>query len=384
MHGLLLWLLLLLAPARGVHYVQQTMTIIYQEARPGPSLIDEQLYSRQLYVYGRHAQQRLQEGHVIVYCGEEGSEPALAAECIKNLALAGVGRISVFQPGAAKKSALQGSAPSLAAYAHELNPLVVAQTVPSLAALHGLLAAEGQGAVLVAADTPLAAMCTLDARCREAGCCFVGCRVQGVCGMLVDDFGEDFLVTDIEGEAEADREVPLRSAVEGGGAAVGDSSGEWTVTLTCIEEEVLSSLGLGDNAEVGLDLPALLPDAAQLEELFDAPLAELLSPLAGLGARMSKIMPIVAVVNTRTVTLRADSSEDAHLVCLAVQRGLPVTLKKTKRAVRLSHRSVEAQLVRPDFTPANACLPQKRDTALSTALLAAFKVSPPPPHTHKP
>ena len=52
--------------------------------------VDEQLYSRQLLVYGKSAQKRMQDAHVLVI----GDSP-LTAEIVKNLALAGLGRISI-------------------------------------------------------------------------------------------------------------------------------------------------------------------------------------------------------------------------------------------------------------------------------------------------
>jgi ThiF family len=54
--------------------------------------LDEQLYSRQIAVYGKSAQQQLLNAHVVIY-----GSGSLAAEVIKNLALAGIGRLSVVQ-----------------------------------------------------------------------------------------------------------------------------------------------------------------------------------------------------------------------------------------------------------------------------------------------
>lgn len=51
--------------------------------------VDHSLYSRQLFVYGRSSQKRLQQAHVLII-----GDNTLAAEVAKNLALAGVGRIS--------------------------------------------------------------------------------------------------------------------------------------------------------------------------------------------------------------------------------------------------------------------------------------------------
>ena len=122
--------------------MQRSLTVIFGEEEERTAVgqqqqqrgIDEQLYSRQLYVYGRHAQQRLLEGHAIV-CYKGGSEQ-VAAEIVKNLALAGIGRLSVHcASGGGGGSLLESprltAHTDLAEYAHELNPLVVAQTSSS-------------------------------------------------------------------------------------------------------------------------------------------------------------------------------------------------------------------------------------------------------------
>lgn len=84
--------------------------------------VDEQLYSRQIFVYGKHAQQSLSSSHVIV----KGSNKPLAAEIVKNLALAGVGKISVISDIqlSVDNAALLCGGESLAEYAHSLNPLI--------------------------------------------------------------------------------------------------------------------------------------------------------------------------------------------------------------------------------------------------------------------
>eukprot|EP00095_Tigriopus_kingsejongensis_P004446 maker-scaffold168_size293125-snap-gene-0.16 protein:Tk04446 transcript:maker-scaffold168_size293125-snap-gene-0.16-mRNA-1 annotation:"ubiquitin-like modifier activating enzyme 1 isoform x1" len=64
-------------------------------------LVDENLYSRQLYVIGNEAQRRLQGSHVLV-CGLDG----LGLEVCKNLALSGVGAITLYDPMCASWSDL--------------------------------------------------------------------------------------------------------------------------------------------------------------------------------------------------------------------------------------------------------------------------------------
>ena len=90
-------------------------------------IVDEQLYSRQIFVYGKHAQQSLSSSHVVV----EGSNKPLAAEIVKNLALAGVGKISIVRGiSSSVDAASVGSSlslcggESLAEYARSLNPLI--------------------------------------------------------------------------------------------------------------------------------------------------------------------------------------------------------------------------------------------------------------------
>ncbi len=53
--------------------------------------IDTSLYSRQLLVYGKSAQIRLLEGHIAII-----GENSVTHEIIKNLALSGVGKITIF------------------------------------------------------------------------------------------------------------------------------------------------------------------------------------------------------------------------------------------------------------------------------------------------
>lgn len=336
-------------------YVQQTMTVIYQSGATTTTttttstLIDEQRYSRQLFVYGRRAQQRLQEGHVIVVCGEEGPGGAsLAAETIKNLALAGIGRISVYQPEGMPRSRLQGSAPTLAAYAHELNPLVVAQDVPSLAALGDLIASIGRGddggdggeAVVLAADTSLGTMSTLSNQCRLEGrgrVLFTGCRVESVCGLIINDFGPHFDVIDVDGDGDAGKDIPIRAAVAGG------SGGGGSLRVTCIEEEAFTGLGIGDCAEVAVELESGGGTGAGAGAGMGG-----LSSLwggGGGGTRISKVFSVSAVGSTRALTLQCPL-EDGALVCGALEAGLLVTLRKAKRAAVVSHRPVEQQLIR--------------------------------------
>jgi molybdopterin/thiamine biosynthesis adenylyltransferase len=79
--------------------------------------IDEQLYSRQLLVYGKSAQQMLMNSTVLVV----GSGP-LTVEILKNVALAGVGQIVIPLSNEEYDSMLKGNEESLKSYVQSLNP----------------------------------------------------------------------------------------------------------------------------------------------------------------------------------------------------------------------------------------------------------------------
>ena len=94
--------------------------------------LDEQLYSRQIFVYGKSAQQSLSSSHVVI----GGSNKPLAVEIVKNLALAGVGRLTIVEdlsasvdsPPHRSRTLLNGN-DSIAAYALSLNPLISVHNV---------------------------------------------------------------------------------------------------------------------------------------------------------------------------------------------------------------------------------------------------------------
>ena len=81
--------------------------------------VDEQLYSRQLFVYGRRAQQQLQDSHVLIM----GDGP-VTAEVVKNLALAGVGRLSIIGSDGGASTRLKALSRNLVEYAKSLNPQI--------------------------------------------------------------------------------------------------------------------------------------------------------------------------------------------------------------------------------------------------------------------
>lgn len=91
--------------------------------------IDEQLYSRQLLVYGQQAQRSLLNFHIAVHLDESNqSSKSLGAEIIKNLALSGVGRLTIcgdsLTRNAMRSRQLSGYS-TLKEYASSLNPRLI-------------------------------------------------------------------------------------------------------------------------------------------------------------------------------------------------------------------------------------------------------------------
>jgi len=177
------------------------------------SVVDEDLYSRQLYVLGHKAQRSLAKSSVLVL-GLSG----LGAEVAKNLALAGVGSLDVRDPTLTTHADLSTNFllreddvgtprhANAAARLAPLNPYVRVGTVESEPVTNdGTLpnideALLSKYTVVVAVDRPNAELLQLDAACRRVGCRLVVCDSKGVFGRIFVDFGEGFVVDDVDGE----------------------------------------------------------------------------------------------------------------------------------------------------------------------------------------
>jgi hypothetical protein len=114
---------------------------------------------------------------------------------IKNLALAGVGRLFVVDDDVSARLPLKGDAPSLSSYARELNPHITVIPVT----LGGCFDSDVHYDVVVSTECSAASLLSLNAVTRSRGSRLVGCAVAGVCGLVFDDFLE-LRVTDAEGD----------------------------------------------------------------------------------------------------------------------------------------------------------------------------------------
>ena len=173
----------------------------------GTTGIDESLYSRQLYVLGHEAMQRMGNSHILV-AGLRG----LGVEIAKNIALAGVKSLTLFDPEPAKVSDLSSQfflhpddvgkprAEVTASRLGELNaytPIHVHQA----ASLAEDIAKLKKYQVVVLTGTTMKDQVTIADFCHDNGIFVVISDTFGLFGSIFADFGKDFKCIDPTGEA---------------------------------------------------------------------------------------------------------------------------------------------------------------------------------------
>lgn len=291
-------------------------------------------------MYGRSAQKRLSGSHVLLF-GASEDDDSLLAEVAKNLALAGVGKISIHMPRNRRGNAgLIGEASDLVAYCAEINPFVQVRAVQD--GHQGVLDLS-MYSVVVVCDADMNKLTKLNARSRKAGVPLVAVKATGLCGFVYNDFGDYFKVEDAVGEASKD--VPLRSA------KVQDDG---SVSLQCIEEETFG-LGIGDSCELTIG------------DSEDE---------SGTTSQSLLTAEVVSVTSPSSIVVRLLGGEaeqgQGHAVAGRLSRNLPVMIKKAVETLTVSHVSIDKALQSPTFTQSNGCLSPKQDRAWSLCLLSAF------------
>lgn len=169
-----------------------------------PRDIDESLYSRQLYVLGHEAMKRMANSNILIV-GLRG----LGTEIAKNVALAGVKSITLYDPNPVQLEDLstqfflrvsdvgrpraEVTAPRLG----ELNNYV------PITVMHGQLTTEKLSAfqVVVLTETPLKTQIEINDFTHANGIFFISTDVRGLFGSAFCDFGPSFSVVDPTGEA---------------------------------------------------------------------------------------------------------------------------------------------------------------------------------------
>ena len=172
--------------------------------------VDESLYSRQLYVLGVEAQQRLQASRVLI-CGLDG----LGVEVAKNVTLAGVqcvdllddrrcsesDRASQFAIQAAHVQQSVSRAAASLPFLRDLNPYVQVNVLSGLSALEAVRRGS-YGAVLLCGLT-LAEQLAVNAECHSRSIPFLSAAALGLFGVVFVDVGRSFVVSDATGEPPA-------------------------------------------------------------------------------------------------------------------------------------------------------------------------------------
>ena len=168
--------------------------------------IDESLYSRQLYVLGHEAMKRMGSSHVLVV-GMRG----LGVEIAKNIALAGVKSLTLFDPKPARLEDLSSQfflhpedvgkprAEVTVPRVSELNPYTPVEVHKSQS-LTGDLEQLKSYQVVVLTDTTLDDQLKIADFCHENGIFVVITDTYGLFGSIFTDFGKNFTCGDPTGE----------------------------------------------------------------------------------------------------------------------------------------------------------------------------------------
>jgi len=178
------------------------------ESKGGDSNVDEQLYSRQLYVIDHESMKKMQQSAVLI-AGMNG----LGAEIAKNTILAGVKSVTIFDPALVRVRDLgsnfylnaaavgkQTRAHCSLAQLQSLNPYVRTECITDAKATLESLLESAQFDVVVLANYSLSDCIRYNTLARKLGIRFVSCDAAGVFGQVFVDFGEQFECSDLTGE----------------------------------------------------------------------------------------------------------------------------------------------------------------------------------------
>ena len=168
--------------------------------------IDESLYSRQLYVLGHEAMKRMGSSNVLIV-GLKG----LGAEIAKNIALAGVKSLTLFDPQPAEVADLssqfflhlsdvgQPRAEVTAPRVAELNSYTPV-SVLNTSSLTNDLNLLSKFQVVVLTTTSLKDQFVVSEYCHKNGIYLVIADTFGLFGYIFTDFGKNFTIGDVSGE----------------------------------------------------------------------------------------------------------------------------------------------------------------------------------------
>lgn len=162
--------------------------------------IDESLYSRQLYVIGKDAMQKMMSSRILVI-GLDG----LGQEVVKNLCLMGVSHISIYDKETIKEEDLsigfyfkkasvgQVKDASLLHKFRSLNEYVQVHIVENLESFAGY-------DLVIVCNEHVSKQIEFNRQARRDSCKYISCQVRGLFSQIFCDFGTDFVCLDQNGE----------------------------------------------------------------------------------------------------------------------------------------------------------------------------------------
>ncbi|TVY92533.1 Ubiquitin-activating enzyme E1, partial [Lachnellula willkommii] len=193
----------------GTKDVDMDTKMQVDESVVGKNDIDESLYSRQLYVLGHEAMKRMSASNVLIV-GLKG----LGVEIAKNIALAGVKSLTVYDPAPALISDLSSQ---FFLYPEDVGKPRAAVTAPRVAELNAYtpvsihqsdsltsnLSQFDQYQVVVLTNTPIKDQIIIGDYLHSKGIYLVVADTFGLFGSIFCDFGPKFTVLDPTGETPA-------------------------------------------------------------------------------------------------------------------------------------------------------------------------------------
>lgn len=221
--------------------------------------IDESLYSRQLYVLGKEAMQRMSQSNVLIV-GMKG----LGVEIAKNVVLAGVKSVSIWDP---KQVQIQDLSSQFFLNENDIGKTRAEATVNRLAELNSYVPVSvasgelneqmlGKFQVVVMTEGDIETLVKVNEFTHKNGIRFISTDIRGLFGNVFVDFGDDFTVFDPTGE---EPQTGIISAIEPDGTVMthdeqrhGLEDGDW---VTFNEVEGMEALNDGKPREIEVTGP---------------------------------------------------------------------------------------------------------------------------------
>lgn len=312
----------------------------YRVSQGGASEEDEERYSRQVYTLGARAHGMVRSSTIYV---DGPSDSGLLYECVKNLALSGVGKIVIVTSESKVESAYHSSElddlgqtymtgalaelgvkedksrrPSeiMVEFLRRLNPSLEVDTV-TRDALKGMV--SGSNGILLCVDRPYDTQIELNELSREQSMSFVAVETAGVYGRTFCDFGDKFEVYDVDGE------TPLVVPVDRVETLDDD---EEILRVRCVSGEK-HDVSKGDQIEFQLDDGDVLdatcrvvqvhsPELISIKlESADCSAAQLSSSLNMKARSFTRLKEVVEVsfMPLKEATVASQQAEDLFIPC---------------------------------------------------------------------